>query len=140
MFNAKKAITEIAKMFKVVETQSFTFGGKSWVFRRIGNIVFVEATDDIRTASAGTNTIGTLRESMRPDYTQRIGIANSTRGEFLNIYTNGGVYLYMPTATTSARNNSFCGRYIARWGGYCLKAVFSRLCAPFHLKGGVFDA
>lgn len=100
-------------VFTVAETQSFTFGGKSWVFRRIGRIVFVEATGDIRSASAGTNTIGTLRESMRPDYTQRIGIANSTTGEFLNIYTNGGVYLYMPTAVTSARNNSFNGCYIA---------------------------
>ena len=100
-------------VFTVAETQSFTFGGKSWVFRRIGRIVFVEATGDIRSASAGTNTIGTLRESMRPDYTQRIGISNSTTGEFLNIYTNGGVYLYMPTAVTSARNNSFNGCYIA---------------------------
>ena len=109
-------VTVTNYVFTIAETQSFTFGGKSWVFRRIGRIVFVEATGDIRTASAGTNTIGTLRESMRPDYTQRIGIANTTTGEFLNIYTNGVVYLYMPVAVTSARNNSFNGCYIAGGG------------------------
>lgn len=127
MFNAKKAITEIAKMFKVAETQSFSYGGKTWTFRRIGKVVFIEASSDIRSASAGTNTIGTLRESMRPDYLQRYGIANSTTGEFLNISTTGLVTLYMPMAVTSARNNSFDGCYIAG-GGVLLKgSIFKAL-------------
>ena len=114
-------------MFKVAETQSFSYGGKTWTFRRIGKVVFIEASSDIRSASAGTNTIGTLRESMRPDYMQRYGIANSTTGEFLNISTTGLVTLYMPVAVTSAKNNSFDGCYIA--GGVLLK----------WLKGSIFN-
>lgn len=139
MLDIKKMLTKLSNMVRVTETQVFTYGSKNWQFRRIGKIVFIEASNDIRSATQGVNIIGTLRESMRPEYGYRVHIANSTVGAFLSVETTGTVSLYMPAAVSSASNNSFCGCYIAV-GGYCLKAVFSRLCAPFRLKGGALNA
>ena len=117
MLDIKKMLTKLSNMVRVTESQVFTYGGKDWRFRRIGKIVFVEASSDIRNATQGVNTIGTLRETMRPEYTvYRLHVANSTVGAFLSVELNGTVTVYMPAAVSSASNNAFCGCYIAKGG------------------------
>lgn len=116
MLDLKKMLTKLSDMVRVTETQVFTYGGKNWQFRRIGKIVFIEAGSDIRNASQGFNVIGTLRESMRPEYACRVHVANSTAGVFLSVEPTGAVNLYMPTAVSSASNNAFSGCYIAKSG------------------------
>ena len=117
MLDLKKMLMKLSNMVRVTETQVFTYGGKSWQFRRIGKIVFVEASADIRNATQGVNTIGTLRETMRPEYTAyKLHIANSTVSAFLSVETTGTVSVYMPAAVSSASNNAFYGCYIANGG------------------------
>ena len=116
MLDVKKMLMKLSDMVRITETQVFTYGGKDWRFRRIGRIVFIEASSDIRSASQGLNAIGTLRESMRPEYAYRVHIANSTDGVFLSVEPTGIVNLYMPAAVSSANNNSFSGCYIAKGG------------------------
>lgn len=108
----KEWINKITTMFTVSQTQTFTACGKTWIFRRIGNIVFLDAPADISTASSGGNTIGTLPIGMRPTYQQIIHIGNSTYGHFLTIYPSGLVQFYATSAISSAQNNSFSTSYI----------------------------
>lgn len=108
----KEWIDKITKMFTVSQVQEFTACGKVWTFRRIGNVVFLDAPEDIRTASSGFNTIGTLPTGMRPTYYQRIHIGNSTRGDFLQISTTGLVQYYATSAISSALNSSFSTSFI----------------------------
>lgn len=108
----KEWIAKITTMFTVSQTETFTACGKAWVFRRIGNIVFLDAPADISTASSGGNTIGTLPIGMRPTYQQRVHIGNSTYGHFLTIYPSGLVQFYATTAISSAQNNAFSTSFI----------------------------
>ena len=73
MLDVKKLLAKILLRLnnytKVVETQTFTHLGKFWTFRRIGNIVFVDAPNDMSgTVAAGSTNIGTLNASLRPGY------------------------------------------------------------------------
>lgn len=117
MLNVKNTLAKVIAMFTVSQTQTFTACGKNWAFRRIGNIVFLDAPDDIRTASSGHNTIGTLPVGMRPKYNQRIHAGNNNEFQFVQINPSGVVQFYTSSAVTSAQNNSFSTSFIAEVGG-----------------------
>lgn len=128
----KEWINKITTMFTVSQTQTFTACGKNWEFRKIGNIVFLDASADIRTASSGMNTIGTLPVGMRPTYVQRIHIGNSTYGHFLQISPSGLVQFYAISAITSAQNNSFSTSFIV---GGVVRSLLKAL-KPLTLRRG----
>lgn len=141
----KKLMAEVLRRLieytSVVETQTITACGKSWTFRRMGNIVFIDAPNDIRTASAGFTTIGTLRASMRPGYYMQMQAGNIGGSDMRLIISEGGtVQFYTPSAISSAANCSFSGySYIV--GGVLRNPVISRLTAIFtsFLSGGDVD-
>lgn len=112
----KELVNKITSAFTVSQTQEFTACGKTWTFRRVGSVVYLDAPADIRTASQGLNTIGTLPIGMRPSYIQRLHIGNSTIGHFLQISPSGLVQLYAISAITAAQNCSFSTSFIV--GGY----------------------
>lgn len=91
---------------------TMTFGDKNWQFRKLGKLVVVNAYGDIKSASAGTNTVGTLPTEYRPAYQVILGIANDTAKRFLSISTAGVVNFYTPTAISTATNCGIGGCYI----------------------------
>lgn len=111
------ALSNLIAKTKVTETQTFTACGKVWTFRRIGNVVWFDAPNDGSGIAAGNNSIGTLRESMRPGYTVRLPIANMTQTlNFVNITTAGVITLYSTAASSGARNCATSGSYIVGGG------------------------
>lgn len=111
--------TRLGKLSGVTKTQSFTYNNKTFSFRKVGAIVFVDASGDINGIPQGVTNIGTLDADMRPNYTQRYRAANDLAAEnrFLGIEPDGKVYLYSSVAKAGATNNSFSGfAFIARGG------------------------
>lgn len=94
----------------VYEEQTITALGKSWRFRRIGSIVFIDANNDMTgTVAAGNTNIGTLNESLRPKYNVYLKCTNANLDIRLLIYPSGQVTFYHPSQTTGAQNCGFSG-------------------------------
>ena len=95
---------------------TFSFGGKTWYFYKINRIVVVIAPSDIRSASSGNNTIGTLPAAYRPFASIYLGVQNAgsdnQRKCFLIVNPNGDVVFYSPVAITTAQNCGITGCYI----------------------------
>lgn len=122
MLDIKKLLTKILLRLnnytKVAETQTFTHLGKSWTFRRIGNIVFVDAPNDMSgTVAAGSTNIGTLNASLRPGYNVYLKCTNVNADVRLLIYPSGQITFYHPTATSGATNCGFSGYSFIVGGG-----------------------
>lgn len=111
MLNVKKLLTQILLQMTVKST-SLTALGKTWYFYRIGRIVLVQAFGDMRSASSGTNSIGTLPAEFRPAYNSYFGIQNSTANMFLIISATGPVSFYSERAVSAAMNCGIYGVYI----------------------------
>lgn len=95
---------------KVVEEQTITALNKTWTFRRIGNIVFIDASADMSgTVSAGSTNIGTLNASLRPKYNVYLKCTNANLDIRLVIAPTGVVTFYHPSQTTGSQNCGFSG-------------------------------
>ena len=131
--NLKETICHILQRLnaytKVVETQTFTALGKPWVFRRIGNVVYIDAPlDSDASISAGVNTIGTLGASMRPAHNTYLKCTNINDDVRLFIFPDGTVSLYTPYAWSGLHNCGFSGMsYIV--GGVLRNPVIAILSA-----------
>lgn len=91
---------------------SFNALGKSWYFRKRRGIVYVMAPNDVTSASAGTNTVGTLPAGWRPELNIFLPCATYISGLcFLSISTGGVVSFYNHAAISSSRNAAFSGSY-----------------------------
>lgn len=143
MLDIKKWMAKVSARLnthtKVVETQTMTALGKTWTFRRIGNVVWLDAPNDSTGVVAGSNTIGTLNLSMRPAITQYIAPGNVDVGAsgFLIIDGNGPVRFYSWAAASAARNCGFSTSFIV--GGVLLNSIFkafSRFTSS-RIGGGV---
>lgn len=100
--------------FRVVKSQTFSALGKSWYFRKIGRVVYVDSNSDISSAPAGATNIGTLDADMRPEFTTYIPCGNQAGAtRFLTITPSGVVSVYTSSAITSATNFGFHDSYIA---------------------------
>ena len=131
MLDVKKFLTKILLRLnnytKVVETQTITAFNKTWTFRRIGNIVFIDASGDMSgTVAAGFTNIGTLNASLRPGYNVYLKCTNANADIRLYVYPSGQVTFYHPTATSGATNCGFSG-YSFIVGGYFITAFMSTL-------------
>lgn len=94
----------------VAQSYTITALGKSWYFRRIGHTVYVDAPNDASgSIAAGTTQIGTLPDGLRPAYHVYLKCNNTTADVRLNIYPNGTVHFYHPSATSGAINCGFSG-------------------------------
>ena len=114
MLNVKKLLYKILGMLTVSSTYTITACGKLWYFHKVGRTVFFDAPNDIGSASAGTNTLGTLPVEFRPQVQQKIGSGNrSNWNGFVQIETNGTFILYTPSAITSATNGGFSATYLS---------------------------
>ena len=132
MVDIKKLLTKILLRFnnytKVAETQTFTALNKSWKFRRIGNVVYVDASSDANgSIPAGTSSIGTLPASMRPENNVYLKCTNNNADWRLYIAPSGAVTFYHPTATSGAVNCGFSGYSFIAGGGYCINALLSTI-------------
>ena len=131
MLDIKKLLTKITDLLRVTETETFTALTKTWTFRRIGNIVFMDAPADSRNVVAGYNAIGTLSASMRPTIQQRIAIGNASNvAAFLEISTNGVVQFYSAQASSGARNCSLSTSFIR--GGVLRKSIYVNYRTPYR--------
>lgn len=111
--------TRLGKLSGVTKTQSFVYNGKTFMFRKVGAIVFFDASADINGIPQGTTNLGTLDADMRPNYSLKFRAANDSVAEnrFVGVETDGTVYIYSSTAKTGATNNCFSGfAFIARGG------------------------
>lgn len=95
------------------ESQTITYGGKTWNFYKSGQFVYFNATDDATSFPAGFTIIGTLNEAFRPSAVVRFGPQNTTRSAWVELYANGDVRVYNSTAITGASNFAFTGCYMA---------------------------
>lgn len=111
MLNIKKLLTQILLQMAVKST-SLTALGKTWYFYRIGRIGIVQAFGDMRTASSGTNSVGTLSAEFRPVFSSYFGVQNSTANMFLIMAPAGTVNFYSDRAVSSATNCGIYGVYI----------------------------
>lgn len=113
MLDLKKWMTKVSDSIKTLtysQSQTITALGKWWVFRRIGNVVYVDAPNDSTSSVvAGTNTIGTLNTGLRPSNVQYLKCTNIDADVRLIINTNGVVQLYSSTAWSGAHNCGFSG-------------------------------
>lgn len=108
--NILNAVLPPTDYSKVVETQTITALNKTWTFRRIGNIVFIDASGDMSgTVGAGFINIGVLSETLRPKYNVYLKCNNSTADIRLYVYPSGTVTFYHPSQTTGAQNCGFSG-------------------------------
>ena len=113
----KEWVNKVTDALRVTQTQKFTACGKTWNFRRIGKVVYFDAPNDITSASAGLNLLGTLPSGMIPDYPQRVCLGNNaTATRFVQIGNDGKVYLYTSTAISSAMNGSCSSTYVVGGG------------------------
>ena len=136
MLNVKKLLTKITDSLRVTETEEFTALAKTWTFRRIGNIVFMDAPADSKNVVAGYNAIGTLSASMRPTIGQRIAIGNSHNiAAFLEISTDGTIRFYSAQASSGARNCSLSTSFIR--GGVLRKSIYVNYLTPCRKVVGV---
>lgn len=97
-------------------SKSFNFGGKAWNFYKSGKIIIVSAPQDISSASAGQNAIGTLPVEYRPSNAHYFAVQNASSnqtGKFLMVTASGEVKFYTPTAITSATNCGIAGCYVS---------------------------
>lgn len=66
---------------EIISTQTFTHDDgnrtKSFVFNRVGNVIFVDSPVDIGDLPTGTTTLGTLKEDLRPKYSVKLRPGNS---------------------------------------------------------------
>lgn len=132
MLDVKKLLTKILLRLnnytKVVETQTITALNKTWVFRRIGNIVFIDASSDMSgTVPAGFTNIGTLNASLRPSYNVYLKCTNTNADIRLYVYPSGVVTFYHPTATSGATNCGFSGYSFIAGGGYFITSLLLTL-------------
>lgn len=97
----------------VGKTQTFTALGKDWTFRRIGSVVYLDAPADISNCPSGLNSIGTLDADMRPTINVYARVQNNTINAFATINSLGEVYVYSPTAISTATNFAFSTVFIA---------------------------
>ena len=105
-----KMLERLNNYTKVAETQTFTALNKSWKFRRIGNVVYVDSPSDAcGSIPAGTSSIGTLQASMRPENNVYLKCTNNNADWRLYIAPTGAVSFYHPTATSGAVNCGFSG-------------------------------
>lgn len=112
--NGASSITWTSYYPDVYQSQVFTALGKTWYFRKVGRIVYIDAPTDLTSASSGVNAIGTLPAGMRPSAPVYLHSGNNTADFRLIISTDGTVQLYAPTAVSGATNCSFSGySYIA---------------------------
>lgn len=110
----KKLIYKILGMLTVSSTHTITACGKPWYFNKVGRTVYFDAPNDIQSASAGVNNLGTLPQEFRPQVQQRIGCGNrASWNAFVQISTNGEFILYTPSAITSASNGGFSTTYLS---------------------------
>lgn len=110
----KKLIYKILGMLTVSSTLTITACGKPWHFHKVGRTVYFDAPNDIQSASAGINTLGTLPVEFRPQVQQKLGSGNrSNWNGFVQISTNGEFILYAPSAITSASNGGFSATYLS---------------------------
>lgn len=92
--------------------KSFSACGKDWFFIKIGKIVLVSATRDISSASAGSNSIGTLEAGWRPYQDIKLRPQNSTANAWLAIdHNTGEISYYTSSAVSAASNCSISGSY-----------------------------
>lgn len=103
---------------EIVSTQTFTYNNnetKSFVFNRVGNVIFMDSPVDIGDLPTGTTTLGTLKEDLRPKYPVRLRPGNSPMNYnfFFSIDTNGTVALYTSTAITGPANCALHTSYLA---------------------------
>lgn len=103
---------------EIVSTQTFTYnnnGTKSFVFNRVGNVIFMDSPVDIGDLPTGTTTLGILKEDLRPKYLVRLRPGNSPMNYnfFFSIDTNGTVALYTATAITGPANCALHTSYLA---------------------------
>ena len=97
-----------------VKSTVLTYNGKSFNFRKTGDLIVVNAPNDMPALESGEHTVGQLPDGYKPFYEQvRFGVANDTTLKFLTITADGTVKVYNPTTTTSASNFSISGCYIA---------------------------
>lgn len=94
--------------------QTFTAYGKTWTFRKYGNVVYVDAPDSMTPSSSGANSIGTLPPEFRPAYTTRLIAANAEGAyKILLINTDGAVSAFCYTTVGQATPFSITGSYLA---------------------------
>lgn len=124
MLIVKALILKILDPLRITETETFTALGKTWTFRKIGCVVYMDAPSDSTNVVAGYNSIGILPESMRPDVQQRLAVGNGYNlNAFLEITTSGVVRMYSGVASSAARNCSFSTAFISG-GGVLLNRLF----------------
>ena len=112
--NGASSITWTGYYPNVFQSQTFTALGKVWYFKRVGQIVYIDAPADATSSSSGYNTIGTLPVGMRPSIPLYLHSGNNTADFRLVVNTSGVVQLWAPYAMSSAYNCSFSGySYIA---------------------------
>lgn len=88
--------------------------GKTWYFKKLNGVVFLEGAGDVSSASSGFNAIGTLPAGFRPQRTVRLMCQNYVGGLcFVYVYTDGTFGFYNHAAISSARNSDFTGSWIA---------------------------
>lgn len=126
MFNAKKAITEISKF---LNGNAWTaLNSHVWYKKRCG-LVFLRLSNgqSMQLTKSGT-TLGTLPAGYRPDY--QYDMAGTALGGaesvFFRVNTNGTI-IGFASSSTVYWGGLVCFPLVG--GGYCLKAVFSRLSA-----------
>lgn len=91
-----------------------TFNDKTFTFDRIGQMVFVNAPQDMPALAAGEHVVGQLPDGFKPFYNPvRIPVSNDTSLKFMTISSGGEVKIYNPSTTTSPSNYSISGSYVA---------------------------
>ena len=139
MLDVKKMLMKLSDLVGG-DSRWTNLNGNVWYKKRC-DIVYIRLTNgnSVQLTKTGT-TLGTLPTGYRPDYQYDMaGTAlGGSESVFFRVDTNGKITGFA-SATTSYWSGTVCFP-MKIGGGYCVKAVFSRLCAPFHLKGGALNA
>jgi len=110
MLDVKALLTKILGKFTVSDAQDIIALNKTWHFRRVGSIVYIDATSDMSgTVASGSTVIGTLKASLRPKYNVYLKCTNANADIRLIIVPAGTVTFYHPSQTTGAQNCGFSG-------------------------------
>lgn len=112
--SGETVLTEHTLTTDGVRYQTFTAYGKTWTFRKYGNVVYVDAPDAMTPSSSGANVIGTLPSEFRPAYTTRLVAANAEGAyKILLINTDGIVSAFCYTTAGQSTPYSITGSYLA---------------------------
>lgn len=88
--------------------------GKTWYFRKRNGVVYVDAPDAMTPTTNGLNTIGTLPDEFKPNYSARLPVANNSgKDKWLYISTAGAVTAFCYTNAGTSTPFSVTASYLA---------------------------